>query len=157
MDSRTPVARLIDEMARGSRLLHVLSQIEAVADAVSNGAFHVLKIITLKEPTHAAEVASVMGIGTAAVSRHLAELEMAGLVAKHACADDGRRVILASTEAGRKALAGRQAHRARRLADALPDWTPQQIDALGRSLGELNDAMRRAIEDHRAHTAEEGR
>ncbi|GAB3620758.1 hypothetical protein GCM10027417_20190 [Glutamicibacter endophyticus] len=155
MESRSSAARLIEELSRGSRLLHVLAQLDATAQAVSNGAFHVLHVISKKEPTHAADVASVMGIGTAAVSRHLTELEGAGLIARHTCADDARRAILASTEAGRTALATREAHRAQRLTAALPQWSAEQMNALGQSLGELNDALREAIDDYRLRTTDQ--
>jgi DNA-binding MarR family transcriptional regulator len=61
----------------------------------------------------------------------LAALEARGLVERRSDPDDGRRVVMSLTEAGRRALQDKRNATAERLAKALAaDFTPEELELL---------------------------
>ncbi|MGO2936114.1 MAG: MarR family winged helix-turn-helix transcriptional regulator [Glutamicibacter arilaitensis] len=140
---------LLDELARSSRILRVFSHMDQTDPEVSNASHHVLKTPNSREPTHAADLAQFLGIGTAAMSRHLAELEDSGLVAKRSSKIDARRHVLWVTEAGRAKLEFRDRLRLERMRGLLPDWDPERLTQISQALSELNDTMMRGIHSQR--------
>ncbi len=149
------LGRLLDELARTSRLLRSFSHLDHTDPEVSNASHHVLKTLDLRQPTHAADLAGHLGIGTAAMSRHLAELEQAGLVDKRPSDHDARRQVLWVTEAGSDRLEARAQLRIQRLRALLPDWDEQQLILVADALNELNNSMIQGIQEHRELQAEE--
>lgn len=136
---------LLDELARGARMLRVFSHLHSQESPVSNAADHVLKLVLRQQPIHAAAVAGQIGIGPGAMSRHVAELEEAGLLRRVTCQADTRRHLLSVTEAGETRVRERDRERGARLARLLPDWNGSRLDQAIEMLGELNDAMGRGI------------
>ncbi|MHA7226593.1 MarR family winged helix-turn-helix transcriptional regulator [Glutamicibacter soli] len=151
------LGRLLDELARTSRLLRSFSHLDQTDPEVSNASHHVLKTLDMRQPTHAADLASHLGIGTAAMSRHLAELEQAGLVDKRPSDLDARRQVLWVTEAGSDRLEARAQLRIERLRPLLPDWDNDRMTLIADALGELNNSMIQGIHEHRELQAEEPR
>lgn len=141
---------LLDELARGSRALRIFSQLGAEGFPVSNASHHVLKVVLRQQPIHAAAVACYLGIGPGAMSRHVAELEAAELVDRVNCATDARRQLLTVTAAGQALVLERDRVRGERLAGLLPSWTGKRLDDAIATLGELNDAMVRGVEETRS-------
>ena len=141
---------LLDELARGSRTLRIFSQLGSEDFPVSNASHHVLKVVLRQQPIHAAAVACYLGIGPGAMSRHVAELEAADLLDRVNCASDARRQLLTVTEAGRELVRERDRVRGERLAGLLPGWTGQRLDDAIATLGELNEAMARGVEETRS-------
>ncbi|MFJ2318225.1 MarR family winged helix-turn-helix transcriptional regulator [Glutamicibacter sp. NPDC087661] len=140
---------LLDELARSSRILRVFSHMDQTDPEVSNASHHVLKTLKTREPTHAADLAQSLGIGTAAMSRHLAELEQTGLVAKQPSKIDARRHVLWVTEAGCERLEFRDRLRLERMRDVLPDWDVERLASVAHALSELNATMIRGIQSQR--------
>ena len=147
--SDSELKSLLDELARSSRILRVFSHMDQTDPGVSNASHHVLKTLKSREPTHAADLAQSLGIGTAAMSRHLAELEQSGLVAKQPSQIDARRHVLWVTEAGRERLDFRDRLRLERMRQVLPDWDSARMASVAQALGELNDTMIRGIQTQR--------
>ncbi|MGH3653473.1 MarR family winged helix-turn-helix transcriptional regulator [Glutamicibacter sp.] len=147
--SDSELKNLLDELARSSRILRVFSHMDQSDPEVSNASHHVLKTLKSREPTHAADLAQSLSIGTAAMSRHLAELEQSGLVAKQPSKIDARRHVLWVTEAGRERLEFRDRLRLERMREVLPDWDTGRLASVAHALGELNDTMIRGIQSQR--------
>ncbi|MGP9034300.1 MarR family winged helix-turn-helix transcriptional regulator [Glutamicibacter sp. PAEs-4] len=147
--SDSELKSLLDELARSSRILRVFSHMDQTDPEVSNASHHVLKTLKSREPTHAADLAQVLGIGTAAMSRHLAELEQSGLVDRRPSQIDARRHVLWVTEAGCERLEFRDRLRLERMRQVLPDWDSSRMASVAHALGELNDTMIRGIQSQR--------
>lgn len=155
-ESSVNVEQLIDELARGARLLRVFSHLGQTDPEVSNASNHVLKVLLSQQPTHAVDLASRLGIGTAAMSRHLGELEKAGFVERSASEKDARRQVLRVTAEGELRVKERDKQRGQRLQSVLPEWDESRMGQATETLRELNDAMLRGIRVHKSLQADEG-
>jgi len=83
-------------------------------------------------PATSSALAKQEQISPQSMGATLGALEGRGLVARHADAQDGRRVVLSLTDAGRKVLRDRRDARTGQLARALADgFTPAEISQLG--------------------------
>lgn len=145
--NKSRVEDLLDELARGARVLRVFSQLGSESFPVSNAAHHVLRIVLRQQPIHAAAVAHYLGIGPGVMSRHIAELESAALVQRVNCSTDARRQLLTVTETGEALIQERDRIRGERLTRLLPDWSGERLDEAISILHELNDAMGRGVEE----------
>ncbi|MFI9106178.1 MarR family winged helix-turn-helix transcriptional regulator [Streptomyces fildesensis] len=72
-------------------------------------------------PAAAAELAAGEGIRPQSMSTIIAALQERGLVARAPDPDDGRRIVLSLTDAGREGLSGAHRERARRLTRAISE------------------------------------
>jgi len=104
--------------------------------AVPVGTVGVLAEIRSRESAgcHAKELAVEHGLDPSTISRSVAALVRAGLVARSADPADGRASTLRLTEPGRKVLDAAQAHYETRFAAALRDWNPQEISDFAAAL-----------------------
>ncbi len=83
------------------------------------------------------DLAVTMDLDTSTVSRHLQQLDRAGLVQRSRHPDDGRAQAVAITAAGEALLD--QAHQARLtfVADRTADWDPADVVSLTRLLSQF--------------------
>jgi DNA-binding MarR family transcriptional regulator len=82
-------------------------------------------------PTTSAALARLEQITPQSMGATLASLEARGLLARAADPEDGRRVILSVTEAGREVLRSRRNARAEQLAQALSaEFTRSELEQL---------------------------
>jgi DNA-binding MarR family transcriptional regulator len=95
--------------------------------AVPPGALGVLAAVAAGPGWHAKDLAAECALDPSTVSRAVAALVRAGLVVRAPDPDDGRASVLAATESGRRALDEVLTSHDHRLADALRDWTPDEL------------------------------
>ena len=81
-------------------------------------------------PATSAELARQEQISPQSMGATLNALEERGLIARSADPDDGRRVVLALTEVGRRALLDRRRARVEQLAQGLTGFTHQELKQL---------------------------
>jgi DNA-binding MarR family transcriptional regulator len=82
-------------------------------------------------PATSSALAKLEQISAQSMGATLARLEARGLIERRADPDDGRRVVLSATEAGRDALRIRRNERTEQLAQALSGgFTPSEIQQL---------------------------
>lgn len=81
-------------------------------------------------PATNAELAKVEQISPQSMQATLKELEAKGMVARSADPRDGRRVVLALTPVGEKAIAAKRAVRAQQLAAGMADLSDSDVAAL---------------------------
>jgi DNA-binding MarR family transcriptional regulator len=91
-------------------------------------------------PSRLTTVAERTGLDPSTVSRQVADLEKAGLLAREADPEDRRAMQLKATPAGQQLLERLSLGRRRRVERLLSDWHPDDIATFGRLLAQLNEA-----------------
>ncbi|WP_305787378.1 MarR family winged helix-turn-helix transcriptional regulator [Symbioplanes lichenis] len=116
------------ELTRAMRLLK--SRLPLQLSAIPPGTLQVLWIIGPAAGCHLKDLAERCSLDPSTVSRSVAALVKAGLVARSADPDDGRASVLTLTPAGAQALDEISGWYDRQLAEALQDWTPEDMAVL---------------------------
>jgi DNA-binding MarR family transcriptional regulator len=96
--------------------------------AVPAGALGVLATIAASRGSHVKELAASNALDASTVSRAVAALVRDGLVERAADPTDGRACVLTTTPAGSAAFDEVLDRYDRGLADALGDWTPEELE-----------------------------
>lgn len=104
-------------------------------DELEPGIFWLLKSIAAQGPLRVTELASCTNLDTSTVSRHVAQLDRAGLVERTPDPADGRAHRLQLTEAGRNGLHAAFERRRGLLRRALDHWDADDVVHLDRLLG----------------------
>jgi DNA-binding MarR family transcriptional regulator len=91
-------------------------------------------------PARLTAVAERTGFDPSTVSRQVADLERAGLLAREADPEDRRAILLQTTEKGSNLMRRLGTGRRKRMERLLSDWSAHDIEELGRLLGQFNQA-----------------
>jgi DNA-binding MarR family transcriptional regulator len=83
----------------------------------------VMRLIGDAEEVRATDLADRLGIGAAALSRHIADLEASGHLSRRQDPADGRAFLLSLTDQGRTSLRAAAVRRANLLQEMLTDWS----------------------------------
>jgi DNA-binding MarR family transcriptional regulator len=112
-------------------------------DALEPGAFLVLHAVACDGPARPSEVADRLQLDASTISRHLRNLERAGLVVRSSDPDDRRAARICVSAPGQTVLdEGFQARRAR-VAAAFETWPAEERRALVGLLTRLADDLSR--------------
>ncbi len=98
----------------------------------------------------ASELADRLHVTKASISRYVAQMVAAGLLATRPDPRDGRAALLTATARGRRALARREARRSRALARLCQGWSASDVEALTRLLRRLNDGIEASLRAERS-------
>lgn len=109
-------------------------------DRIDRMALMVLGTLAHCGPSRLTTVAERTGLDPSTVSRQVADLEKAGLLAREADPEDGRAMLLKATAEGERVLDRLSRGRRKRVERLLSDWEPEDIVTFGRLLGQLNAA-----------------
>jgi DNA-binding MarR family transcriptional regulator len=107
--------------------------------AIPAGTFGVLATIATGDAAHVRDLAAECALDPSTVSRAVAALVRAGLVAREADPTDGRACVLAVTDHGLSVLDDVLTHYDRRLAAALRDWTTEDLQVFATLLRRFTD------------------
>jgi DNA-binding MarR family transcriptional regulator len=105
-------------------------------------------------PSRLTTVAERTGLDPSTVSRQVADLEKAGLLARDTDPEDRRAILLKATTEGQQLLDRLSRGRRRRVERLLSDWQPEDIVTFGRLLAQLNAATEK-YGDQNAHELEQ--
>ncbi|HKU11791.1 MAG TPA: MarR family transcriptional regulator [Sinomonas sp.] len=92
----------------------------------------------------AVDIAEKLNVSAPVLSRHIAELQERGLVARRRDPEDRRAQLLELTEAGTAKLAEVEEARTARLLEFLSGWEESEASACTDSMQRLNDTLRKA-------------
>jgi DNA-binding MarR family transcriptional regulator len=81
-------------------------------------------------PASSSDLARLDGISPQSMGVTIAALEQRGLVARERDPEDGRRIVLSITEAGRQVMRDRRGARTEMIARALAEFTPAELEQL---------------------------
>jgi DNA-binding MarR family transcriptional regulator len=134
MQTRQPAAdALLSALMTVGRLMRQ----RQADDQLDPGMFWLLKTIAHKGPMRISDLATAVHLDVSTVSRHVAQVERTGLVARTADPADGRAQLVGITDDGQQLLD--QAFQRRRdlLESTLSGWEPDDIVEFERLLGKF--------------------
>lgn len=100
-------------------------------------------------PLRPGDLATLLHVSPSAVSRTVAALVEEGWVRRTSDPADGRACSLALTEAGTGRLEAMRAQQAEVLTALLHEWDEERAASLASLLGELSEALERAVDSSR--------
>ena len=106
-------------------------------DQVEPGTFWLLKTITHRGPLRISDLATAVQLDTSTVSRHVAQLERSGLIARTPDPADGRAQLVGLTDDGQGLLDRAFQRRRELLATTLSGWAPDDIAEFERLLAKF--------------------
>jgi DNA-binding MarR family transcriptional regulator len=125
----------------GTLMMHLVRYKHQVnGDRLDRMALLVLGTLSYCGPSRLTTVAERTGLDPSTVSRQVADLEKAGLLARESDPEDRRAILLKATTEGQSVLDRLVRGRRRRVERLLSDWDGEDIVTLGRLLGQLNAA-----------------
>ena len=125
----------------GTLMMHLTRYKHQIhGNRIDRMALMVLGTLAYCGPSRLTTVAERTGLDPSTVSRQVADLEKAGLLARDTDPDDRRAILLKATAEGQELLARLSRGRRRRVERLLTDWDPEDIVTLGRLLAQLNAA-----------------
>jgi DNA-binding MarR family transcriptional regulator len=110
-------------------------------DGVEWAAYGLLFQLVGGGPRRSSVLAEAACVDPSTVSRQVAQLVKASLVARQSDPEDGRASLLVATERGQAVYAEKQVHRNRMFAHLLAGWTEDDVVALTDLLTRLNDTV----------------
>ena len=140
----------VDSVELANRLRRVLLQInrhlrrEAHAEGITGGQAALLAQIRAYPELGLRELAAREGVSAPAMTRYLDRMERAGLVVRTRSSEDARRVRLALTPKGVRALRSVRRRRTAWLAERLEGLSPEEIAAVGRAIEPLSKLLEEA-------------
>jgi DNA-binding MarR family transcriptional regulator len=143
-----PVA-VTDSVELANRLRPVLLHLnrhlrrEAHAEGVTGGQASLLAQIRMNPALGVRDLAAREGVSAPAMTRYLDRMEKAGLVVRTRSVEDARRIRLALTPKGVRALRSVRRRRTAWLAERLEGLSPAELAAVDRAI----EALSRLVED----------
>jgi DNA-binding MarR family transcriptional regulator len=135
---------IVDSVELANRLRPVLLQInrhlrrEAHAEGITGGQAALLAQIRAYPELGVRDLAAREGVSAPAMTRYLDRMEKAGLVVRTRSPDDARRIKLALTPKGVRALRSVRRRRTAWLASRLERLSPEELAAIDRAIDPLS-------------------
>jgi DNA-binding MarR family transcriptional regulator len=98
------------------------------------GSFWLLKTLDQQGPLRVTDLAGCAGLDTSTVSRHVAQLERTGVVARTPDPDDRRAQLVQLSDSGRDRLRQAMTQRRALLAASIQSWPQDEINQFARLL-----------------------
>jgi DNA-binding MarR family transcriptional regulator len=140
---------VVDSVELANRLRPVLLHLnrrlrrEAHAEGITGGQASLLATIRMNPDLGVRELAAREGVSAPAMTRYLDRMEAAGLVVRTRSTEDARRIRLALTPKGVRALRSVRRRRTAWLAERLDGLSPAELAAVDRAI----EALSRLVED----------
>lgn len=161
LSSHDPLAQPLDpiqtvEREFGTLMMHLIRFKHHVnGDRIDRIALMVLGTLARCGPSRLGAVAEWTGLDPSTVSRQVADLEKAGLLAREADPEDRRAVLLKATVEGERVLDRLSRGRRKRVERLLSDWEPEDVVTFGRLLAQLNAATEKYGEQNALEVEQE--
>lgn len=153
---------LVESVGSLNRTLRQLVHVGEAGQKIGFAAMGVLGYVYRNEPTRATDIAQWTGVGPAALSRQISDLEAQGLIRRAQCKSDARVQMISLTELGRDEVLRAFKRRTDLLTDLLKDWDDAEIAEAATIVNRIQQALRAGIESmpgktsHAAETATKG-
>ena len=128
----------VTQLLRSVREVTVLwRDVSRVAFPAGSSGLGVLHLVDQQGPMRVSDLATCRHVGVSTMSRNVAELTAAGLLAWELSADDARTHVVRLTPAGRADLDRARSEFLDRMLPALQGWTEAELAELERQLTRL--------------------
>ena len=143
---QTPTLELVEGLVGLRRLLRHVDHLGESGESLGFAALGVLAYIQRHQPTRATDIAQWIGIGPAALSRQVADLEESGLLVRRHSPTDARVQLISITPRGTAEIEQAYARRAGMLAGLLRDWDESEILAAAATVNKIQDVLRTGMD-----------
>lgn len=133
---------LVESLMALRRTLRCVEHVGEMSGSLGFAALGVLAYIQRNEPTRATDIAKWVGVGPAALSRQVAELESAGLLERTPSPVDARAQLISLTARGLEELEQSYARRTGMLAGLLEEWDETDIAAATTTVNKIQEVLR---------------
>ncbi|WP_411734562.1 MarR family winged helix-turn-helix transcriptional regulator [Paeniglutamicibacter sp.] len=142
----TSTLELVESLTALKRTLRCVEHLGEGKQAVGFAALGVLAYVQRNQPTRATDIAQWIGIGPAALSRQVVELESSGLLVRTPSPTDARAQLISLTPKGAEELEKAYDRRAAVLAGLLKDWDQAEISAAAATLNHIQEVLRSGLD-----------
>ena len=143
-DSQT--LELVESVSSLNRTLRQLAHLGEGGQKVGFAAMGVLLFVYRNQPTRATDIAQWIGIGPAALSPQVSDLESMGLLTRTPCRNDARAQLISLTPEGKDEVDRAYKRRTDLLSDLLKDWGPTEIAEAAATVNRIQQALRAGID-----------
>lgn len=137
---------LVHSLTALKRTLRCVEHLGEGKQSVGFAALGVLAYIQRHEPTRATDIAQWIGIGAAALSRQVAELESSGSLVRTPSPTDARAQLISLTPQGARELEEAYDRRATVLAGLLEDWDEAEISEAAATVENIQRVLRAGLD-----------
>jgi MarR family transcriptional regulator for hemolysin len=132
---------LVRTMARTAQAMrrHLEKTIADVPGGMS--AWWVLRHLHQAGPQAQADMARSVGVAGSTLTRRLEQMEADGLITRTADPDDGRRIIVALSEAGESTRGGQRERADAEVARLVANVAPEDLEAFGRMVEKIRENL----------------
>ena len=148
----TSTLELVESLTALKRTLRCVEHLGEGKQAVGFAALGVLAYIERNQPTRATDIAQWIGIGPAALSRQVVELESSGLLVRSPSPTDARAQLISLTREGAQELEKAYDRRATVLAGLLKDWDEAEISAAASTVNHIQQVLRAGLDSSHGKT-----
>ncbi|MFL4476145.1 MarR family winged helix-turn-helix transcriptional regulator [Paeniglutamicibacter sp. MACA_103] len=142
----TPTFELVESLTALKRTLRCVEHLGEGKQSVGFAGLGVLAYIQRNQPTRATDIAQWIGIGPAALSRQVVELESSGLLVRTPSPTDARAQLISLTPRGVEELESAYDRRATVLAGLLKDWDEAEIAAAAATVNNIQQVLRAGLD-----------
>lgn len=137
------LARIQNEMTLLFRRARVYfkSSAQIAHPELQSAAYALLAFLVDGGPMRASALVDHFGTDKGAISRQLAQLETLGLVHRLPDPMDGRAQLVEATQLGVQRCGEARSHSRARMREQLDAWDVEDVQQLGRLLGQFNQAI----------------
>jgi DNA-binding MarR family transcriptional regulator len=135
------MARLETELAVLARTLESLSRRSKIHRELDRASYLIARTLSAQGVTSIGALAERLGLDATTVTRQIATMDAAGLVARKADPDDARVVLVVLTPRGERKMREVQAARAARIDALVADWSPSERTQFASLLARFNEAL----------------
>lgn len=137
---------LVESVSSLNRTLRQLVHLGEADQKVGFAAMGVLGYVYRNQPTRATDIAQWIGIGPAALSRQVSDLESQGLVKRAQCRTDARVQLISLTPEGKDEVDRAYKRRTDLLSDLLKDWDDAEIADAAATVNRIQHALRAGVD-----------
>lgn len=137
-----PVLELVESLTALKRTLRCVEHLGEQPEALGFAALSVLAYVQRHQPTRATDISHWIGVGPAALSRQVVELESSGLLLRTPCPADARAQLISLTREGAEEISRAYSRRAAVLAELLQGWDEAKISAAVTTVNTIQDVLR---------------
>lgn len=140
------ILELFENVGLLNRASRQLTHVGELDQKIGYAGMGILGYLYQQEPARATDIAQWYGIGPAAMSRQISDLEAQELLRRAPCKRDARVQMISLTDAGRMEVEKSRQRRVELFADLLADWNESEISEATATVNRIQHVLRAGID-----------